>query len=151
MLLLNPRPTRFVTPFLQMMRNLRLKYALRGSVNLQEFIALKLGKEEGTVVMIKDNQSFHQRHIFIKRTKPLLILMRMADSNQPHTDKLRSIVPMVDDHIRMSMPDLNDEDYLPPAIELEYEKYEEGTDDDDPSEYLSDDEYVSDTEDGIPY
>ena len=82
-------------------------------MHLQEFIALKLRKEEGTVAMIKDDQSFHQRHIFIKMAKPLLILLRMADSNQPHMDKLRFMVLMVDDHIRMSLPDINDKDYLP--------------------------------------
>ena len=82
--------------------------------------------------------------------KPLLILLRMADSNQPHMDKLRFMVLMADDHIRMSMPDINDEDYFLPVTELEDDENEEGTGDDDPPEYLSDDEDVSDTEDGIP-
>ena len=82
---------------------------------MQEFIALKLRKEEVTFVMIKDDQSFHQRHIFIKMTKPLIIILRMADSNQPNMDKLRFMVLMVDDHIRISMPKLNDEDYFPPV------------------------------------
>ena len=45
--------------------------------------------------------------------EPLLVLLRMFNSNQPHMDKLRFMVLMVDDHIRMSMPDLNDEDYFP--------------------------------------
>ena len=58
---------------------------------------------------------------------------------------------MVDDHIRMSMPDLNDEDYFPPVTDLEDDEYEEGPGDDDSPEYPSDDEDVSDTEDGIPY
>ena len=83
---------------------------------LQDFIALKLKKEEGTVAMIKEYQYFHQRHIFIKMEKPILILLGVADSNQPHTEKLRFIVLMVDYHIRMSMTDLNDEDYFPPVI-----------------------------------
>ena len=48
-LLLNLITTRFATHFLLMMRNLRLKNALRGNVPLQEFIAFKLRKEEGTV------------------------------------------------------------------------------------------------------
>ena len=43
-LLLSPSPTRFETHFLQMMFTLRLKNALRGTVHLQEFIALKLRK-----------------------------------------------------------------------------------------------------------
>ena len=47
--------------------------------------------------------------------KPLLILLRMSDSNQPHTYKLRFMVLMVDYHIKMYMPDLNDEDYFPPV------------------------------------
>ena len=51
--------------------------------------------------------------------KPLLILLRMADSNQPHMDKLRFMVLMFDDHIRMYMYELNDEDYFPPVTELE--------------------------------
>ena len=68
--------------------------------------------------MIKDDQSFHQKHIFIKMTNPLLILLRMDDSNQPHMDKLRFMVLMVCDNIRMSMPELNGEDYLPPVSEL---------------------------------
>ena len=84
-------------------------------MHLHEFIALKLRKEEGTVAMIIDNQSFHQRYIFIKMAKTLLIIMRMFKSNQPHMDKLLSMVLMVDDHIRMSMPDINDKDYLPPV------------------------------------
>ena len=66
--------------------------------------------------MIKDNQSFHQRHIFIKMAKPLQIILRMDDSNQLHMEKLWFMVLMVDYHIRMSMPELNDEYYLPPVI-----------------------------------
>ena len=69
--------------------------------------------------MIKDDQSFHQRHIFIKMVKPLLIILRIADLNQPHVDMLWFIVIVVDDHIRMSMPELNNEDYFPPVTELE--------------------------------
>ena len=57
--------------------------------------------------MIKGDQSFHQRHILIKMTKPILILLSMADSNQPHMNKLRFRVLMVDDHIRMSMSEIN--------------------------------------------
>ena len=75
----------------------------------------------------------------------------MANSNQPHIDKLRFMVPIVDDHIRMSMPELNHEDYFPSLPELEDDEYEEGPGDDDPLEYLSDDEHVSNTEDSIPY
>ena len=48
-------------------------------MHLQDFIELKFSKEEGTVAMIKYDQSFHQRHIFIKMENPLLILLRMAD------------------------------------------------------------------------
>ena len=96
-------------------------------MHLQDFIALKLRKEEGTVATIKGNQSFHQRQIFIKMAKPLLILLRMADSNQTHMDKLRFMVLMVDEHIRMSMSELNDEDYFTPVTELEDDEYEEGT------------------------
>ena len=48
------------------------------------------------------------------------------------------------------MPEINNEVYFPPVPELEYDEYEEGPGDDDPSEYLSDDDDVSDTEDGIP-
>ena len=46
-------------------------------------------------------------------SNPLLILLRMADSNQPHMDKLKFVVLMFDDHIRMSMPEINYEDYFP--------------------------------------
>ena len=88
-------------------------------MHLQDFITLKLRKEEGTVAMIKGDQSFHQRHIFVKMANPLLVLLRMHDSNQPHMDKLRFMVLMVDDHIRMSMPELNNENYLPPVTDLE--------------------------------
>ena len=82
--------------------------------------------------------------------KPLLIILRVADSNHPHMDKLWFMVLMFDDHIRMSMSELNDEDYFPPVTELEDNENEEGPGDDYPPEYLSDDEYVSNTEDGIP-
>ena len=68
--------------------------------------------------------------------KPLLILLRVADSNQPHVDKLQFMVLMVDDHIIISMPDLNYEDYSPPVTELEYYEYKEGPGDDDSPEYL---------------
>ena len=68
--------------------------------------------------MIKGDQSFHQRYIFIKMAKILLILLRMADLNQTHIYKLRLVVLIVDDHIRMYMPELNDEDYFPPVIDL---------------------------------
>ena len=84
-------------------------------------------------------------------SKPPLIILRMADSNQPHTDNIRFMVLMVDDHISMSMPELNDKDYFPPVTDLEDYENEEGTSDDEPPEYLSDDEDVSDTDDGIPY
>ena len=63
--------------------------------------------------MIKDDKSFHQSHIFIKIENPLLILLRMADSKQPHMDKLRFMVLIVDDQIRMSMSELNNEGYFP--------------------------------------
>ena len=85
-----------------------------------------------------------------KMDKPLLILLRVAYSNQPHMDKIRFMVLMVDDHIRMSIPNINDEDYFPPVPELEYDEYEEGLGDNYPHEYLSDDKDVSNTEDGIP-
>ena len=113
MFLLNPSPTRFATHFILMMCTLSLKYSLRGTVHLQEFIALKLRKEEVTVSMIKDNQSFHQSHIFIKMAKLLLIIMRMDNSNQPHIVKLRLLVLMFDYHISMYTPDLNDKEYFP--------------------------------------
>ena len=48
--------------------------------------------------------------------KPLQIILRMDDSNQLHMEKLWFMVLMVDYHIRMSMPELNDEYYLPPVI-----------------------------------
>ena len=51
-------------------------------------------------------------------------------------DKLRFMVLMVDDHIRMSMYELNDENYFPPVPELEYDEYKEGPGDEDPTEYL---------------
>ena len=108
MLFFDPGPTRFVTHFLLMMHTFCLKNALRGTVNLQDFIVLKLSKEEGTVSMIKDDQSFFQTHIFIKMENPLLILLRISDSNQPHMDKLRFIFLMFGYHISMSMPELND-------------------------------------------
>ena len=63
--------------------------------------------------MIKYYKSFHQRHILIKISKPLLILLRMYDSNQPHMDKLRFMVLMIDYHIRIAMSELNVEFYLP--------------------------------------
>ena len=113
-LLLNPSTTRFATHFLLMMRTLYLKNALRGTVHFQKFISLKLRKEEGTLAMVKCDQYFHQRHIFIKTAKPLLILLRMAESNQPQMYKLRFMVLMVYDHTRMSMTELNYEDYFPP-------------------------------------
>ena len=72
--------------------------------------------------MIKDYQSFNQRHIFIKMANPLLIILRMANSNHPHMEKLRFMVLIVDDHIRMYISDLNNKDYLPPVTELEDDK-----------------------------
>ena len=67
-------------------------------------------------------------------SKPLLILLKMADSNQPHMYKLRCMIRMVYEHIRMSMPELNDEDYFPPVTELEDNSNEEVPGGDDPSE-----------------
>ena len=64
-------------------------------------------------------------------------------------DKLWFMVLMVDDHIRMSMPELNYEDYFPPVTELEDYEYEEGPGDYEPRKYLLDDEDVSNTEDSI--
>ena len=51
----------------------------------------------------------------------LLIILRISDSNKPHMDNIRFMLLMVDDHIRMYMPEINDEDYLPPVTELEDE------------------------------
>ena len=82
--------------------------------------------------MIKDDQSFHQRHIFINMKNPLLILLSMDESNKPHTEKLRFMVLIVDDHIRMSMSEWNNEEYFPPVTELEDDKNEKGYGDDDP-------------------
>ena len=96
-----------------MICTLFLKYALRGTGHLQDFIALKLRKEEGNVAIIKDNQYFHQRKIFIKMAKPFLIILKMVDSNQIHMEKIRFKAPMVYDHIKMSMPELNDKYYSP--------------------------------------
>ena len=150
-LLLNQSPTRFATHFLRMMRTLRLKNVLRGTASLHDFISLNLSKEEGTVAMIKYYQSFIQRNIFIKMEKTLLILLRMVDSNHLHMEKLQFMVLMVDDHIRMSISDINDEEYFTPVTELEDDENEKGPGDDVTHEYLSDDEDVSNTEDGITY
>ena len=117
MFLLNPSTTRFVTNFLRMMRTLCVKNSLRGTLQFQEFIVLRLRKEEITVAMIQDDKLFHQRPFFIEMEKPLLILLRMDDSKNPHMDKIRFLVLMVDDHIRMSMSELNDKDYLPPVTD----------------------------------
>ena len=57
--------------------------------------------------------------------------------------KIRFMVLMVDDHIRVSTPELNDKDCPPPVPELEDDEYEEGPGDYDSPEYLSDDEDVS--------
>ena len=84
--------------------------------------------------MIEYDQYFHQRHIFIKMEKPLLILLKMADSNQPHMENLQFMVLMLDDPIRISIPELNDEDYFHSGIELEDDEYEESPGDYDPPE-----------------
>ena len=47
----------------------------------------------------------------------------MANSNQTHMNKLQFMVLMVDDHIRISMPELNDEDYFPHVTKLEDSEY----------------------------
>ena len=66
--------------------------------------------------------------------KPLLIILRMADSNQPNMYKLWFMVIIVYDNIRMSMPDINNEDYFPPVTELEDDEHEEVPGDDEPPE-----------------
>ena len=66
--------------------------------------------------------------------KHTLILLMMDDSNQPHLDKLRFMVLMFDDHIRMSMLELNDEDYFLPVPDLKDYEYDKGPGDDDPPE-----------------
>ena len=88
-------------------------------MNLQKFVALKFRKEEGNVATVKDYQSFHKRNIFLKTSNILLIILRMANSNQPHMNNIQFIVLMSDNHIRMSMPDLNVKYYLPPVTNLE--------------------------------
>ena len=50
--------------------------------------------------------------------KPLFILLRIANSNQPHMDMRRSMALMVDYHTRMSISELNDEDYFAPVPDL---------------------------------
>ena len=66
-------------------------------------------------------------------------------------DKLRFMVLMVDDHTRMSMPVPNYEYYFTPVTELEYYEHEKGPGNDEPNGKLSDDKYVSNTEDRITY
>ena len=68
--------------------------------------------------MIKYDKSFHKSHIFIKMAKPLLNILSMANSNYPQMEKLRFMVLTVDDHIRIYMPELNNEDYSSPVTEL---------------------------------
>ena len=68
--------------------------------------------------MIKDDQLFHQRQIFIKIAKPILIIPIMADLNRPQMDNFQFMVLMFDDNIIMSMPDLNNGYYSPPVIDL---------------------------------
>ena len=60
-------------------------------------------------------------------------------------EKLWFVVLIVDDHISMSMYEINYEDYFPPVTDLDDDEYEEGPGDNDPPEYLSYDEDVSDT------
>ena len=65
---------------------------------------------------------------------PPLIILRMADSNQPRMDKLQFTVLMVDDYIRMYISELNDCDYFPTLTELEDDENKEGPGDDEPPE-----------------
>ena len=65
---------------------------------------------------------------------PLLIILSMAKSNHPHVDKIRFMLPMVDDHIRVSMLELDYEDCFPSVTDLEDCEYEEGNGDDDSPE-----------------
>ena len=74
--------------------------------------------------MIKDDQYFHQRHIFIEVENTLLIILSMVDSNQPHMDNLRFMVLIIDDNISMSMPEINNEDHLTTLTDLEDYEYE---------------------------
>ena len=60
------------------------------------------------------------------------------------------MVLMIDDNIKMSMYELNDEDYPPPVTESEDDENKEGTGDDGTPEYLSYDGNVSNNKDGIP-
>ena len=102
-----------------MMRTLRLKNAPKATVHLQELIVLRLSNEEGTAAMIQNYLSFHQSWIWMKMLKPLLFILMMADSNHRHMDKLWFMVLIIYDHVKMSMPDLNNEDYLTPVTDLE--------------------------------
>ena len=43
----------------------------------------------------------------------------MANSNQPHMYKIQCMVLMVNYHITMSIPELNDEDSFPPVTDLD--------------------------------
>ena len=65
---------------------------------------------------------------------PKLFILRIVKSNQPHMEKLGFTVFMVDDRIRMSITELNNEDYLHPVPQLEDDEYEEGPGNDDPPE-----------------
>ena len=65
-------------------------------------------------------------------------------------DKLWFVVLIVDDHISMSMYEINYEDYFPPVTDLDDDEYEEGPGDYGTPGYLSYDKDVSNTEDGIP-
>ena len=147
--LLNPAATRFASFFIRMMRILHGKAPLRGTVHSAKYQALGKTEFEPVNAMINSDPTFDQRSIVLKASLPVLWIVCLADSYAPHMDKLWYYVKMTDDHLINMAKHLNDANYFPEEVaedvpELQGDDPDVVDEEEDPPEYDSDDEVMSD-------
>ena len=122
--------------FIRMMRNLRCRTPLKSTVASAPYLRLKLKKLDNVVAMIEDAGSWDRRGIILTATFPLLRIIRFADSNQKHMDKVWFLVMKCEEHILAMVPKLNDPQFFPE----EYDKVPEIDDDEEDSDVDEDEE-----------
>ena len=144
--LLNPSKCRYASFFIRMMRTLRCKEPLQATVYSVKYIRLKMKQVQPVEVMIKSDKSFHQRSIILTAAYPILMIIRLGDSNGKHMDKLWYYVMKAEEHLLKMKEYLNDEEMFPrqvdEVVEMEGAETDSSDDEEDPPQYESDDDVV---------
>lgn len=98
--------TRMAGHFLCMQRALRLKPVLQYLVNSKEFLEQKKAKHMAN--LIKQDWVWNCMYVVVRSVIPALKLLRLADSNQPHSDKVKYYIRKSNECLLRSKADLDD-------------------------------------------